>query len=237
MPPYILLAICDDPALQPAAARRWAWPAREPGPAAARPRDARLRLGFVSSAFHDHPVPRLLVDLLERLDRERFRVHAYALGRGPDDALRARIERAVDVFVELGHLSTAEIVGRIRGDGIDVLFDLTGHTGQARPDVFAARPAPLQVNYLGYAGTLGARYWDFVITDPYTTPARSRRTSANDSAMSATAICPATRSEHAASPPPSRSAYGLPDSAFVFASAGRSRTRFCRACSRCGCAC
>src|SRR5208337_2508401 len=145
VPPYVLLAICDDPALQAAAARRWAWPAAGTPPRAARRAQERLRLGFVSSAFHDHPVPRLLVDVLERLDRTRFALHAYALGRGPQDALRGRIERSVDAFVELGHMATANAVARIRGDAIDLLFDLTGHTGQARPDVFAARPAPVQI--------------------------------------------------------------------------------------------
>jgi predicted O-linked N-acetylglucosamine transferase (SPINDLY family) len=215
VPPYVLLAICDDPALQLAAARRWAWPETRVDPPAAPRRDDRLRLGFVSSAFHDHPVPRLLVELLERLDRQRFRLHAYALGRGPDDALRRRIERAVDAFVELGHLATPEMVARIRGDGIDVLFDLTGHTAAARPDVFAARPAPLQVNYLGYAGTLGARYWDFVITDPYTTPAAEQAHFSERFCHVGACYLPSDSQRTPAAAPP-RSDYGLPDSAFVF---------------------
>ncbi|HEX7155562.1 MAG TPA: tetratricopeptide repeat protein, partial [Burkholderiaceae bacterium] len=222
LPPYILLAICDDPALQLAAARRWAWPQQHPAidraPLVRRHGD-RLHIGFVSSAFHEHPVPRLLVDLVERLDRGRFRIHAYVLGRGPDDALRARIERAVDVFAELRHLATAEIVNRIRSDGIDILFDLTGHTGQARPDVFAARPAPVQVNYLGYAGTLGARYWDFVITDPYTTPAAEQAHFSERFCNVGDCYLPSDSRRAMAASPPSRSAYGLPDSAFVLATA------------------
>jgi protein O-GlcNAc transferase len=221
VPPYLLLAVCDDPALQCAAARRWAWPARsEEAAVAARAQRAhdRLRLGFVSSAFHDHPVPRLLVDLLGRLDRARYRVHAYALGRGPQDALRLRVERSVDTFIELGHLATDDAVARIRGDEIDLLFDLTGHTGQARPDVFAARPAPVQINYLGYAGTLGARYWNYVLTDAYTTPPPEQAHFSEQFCYVDPCYLPSDTQRTLAQPSPSRADYGLPKAAFVFVS-------------------
>jgi protein O-GlcNAc transferase len=219
VPPYLLLATCDDPALQLAAARRWAWPesGMQAGVAAAsRDHAAPLRLGFVSSAFHDHPVPRLVVDLLERLDRARYRVYAYALGRGPNDALRQRIEHGVDAFVELDHQATADAVARIRTDAIDVLFDLTGHTGQARPDLFAARPAPVQVNYLAYAGTLGARYWDYVLTDAYTTPPGEEVHFSEQCCYLGACYLPGDSARAPVTPPPLRSDYGLPDSAFVF---------------------
>ncbi len=218
VPPYLLLAACDDPALQLAAARRWAWPESDANAGVApAPREnaAPRRLGFVSSAFHDHPVPRLVVDLLERLDRTRYRVYAYALGRGPNDALRQRIERSVDVFVELEHRATADAVARIRADGIDVLFDLTGHTGQARPDLFAARAAPLQVNYLAYAGTLGARYWDYVLTDVYTTPPGEQVHFSEQCCYLGACYLPGDGARTPVTPPPVRSDYGLPDSAFV----------------------
>jgi protein O-GlcNAc transferase len=218
VPPYLLLAACDDPALQLAAAQRWAWPesGTNAGVAMApRANAAPLRLGFVSSAFHDHPVPRLIVDLLERLDRARYRIYAYALGRGPNDALRQRVERGVDAFVELEHLATADAVARIRADAIDVLFDLTGHTGQARPDIFAARPAPVQVNYLGYAGTLGARYWDYVLTDVYTTPPGEQAHFSEQCSYLGPCYLPSDSARALATPPPVRSDYGLPDSAFV----------------------
>ena len=216
VPPYVLLAVCDDPALQLAAARRWAWPAAGEPPRIARRTQARMRLGFVSSAFHDHPVPRLLVDVLERLDRARYALHAYALGRGPRDALRQRVERSVDAFVELGHLATADAVARIRSDDIDLLFDLTGHTGQARPDVFAARPAPVQINYLGYAGTLGGSYWDYVLTDDYTTPPAEQAHFSEKFCTVGPCYLPSDGKRILAEPPPSRAEYGLSEGAFVF---------------------
>jgi predicted O-linked N-acetylglucosamine transferase (SPINDLY family) len=218
VPPYLLLAICDDPSLQLVAAKRWAWPQPQAAHARAvlrqRGAEDRLRIGFVSSAFHDHPVPRLLVELLERIDRSRFEVYAYSLGRGAADALRERIQRAVAALVELGHQSTAAMVDRIRADGIDILFDLTGHTGQARPDLFAARPAPVQVNYLGYAGTLGADYYDFVITDAYTTPAGAEGDFVERCCRIGECYVP-TDTRQPIEPPPTRAHYSLPDDALI----------------------
>ena len=221
VPPYLMLALCDDPALQLAAAKRWAWP----GPPAARdderkPRagseDGRVRIGFVSTAFHEHPVPRLLIGLLEHLDRARFDVHAYSLGRGEADALRARIERAVTAVVDLGHAPTAAMAERIRDDGIGMLFDLTGHTGQGRPDLFASRAAPIQVNYLGYAGTLGASYYDFVITDRFTTPEAARADFVERLCYVGECYLPSDPARQKAVPAPERAEYGLGEDAFVF---------------------
>ena len=221
VPPYLMLALCDDPALQLAAAKRWAWP----GPPAARdderkPRagseDGRVRIGFVSTAFHEHPVPRLLIGLLEHLDRARFDVHAYSLGRGEADALRARIERAVTAVVDLGHSPTAAMAERIRDDGIGMLFDLTGHTGQGRPDLFASRAAPIQVNYLGYAGTLGASYYDFVITDRFTTPEAARADFVERLCYVGECYLPSDPARQKAVPAPERAEYGLGEDAFVF---------------------
>jgi predicted O-linked N-acetylglucosamine transferase (SPINDLY family) len=220
VPPYLLLALCDDPALQLAAAKRWAWPERKPAPALEarerRKRQEPLRLGFVSSAFHEHPVPRLLVELLERIDRERFEVHAYALGRGQSDALRARVERAA-ALAELGHLPTSAMAERIRGDSIDMLFDLTGYTGQARPDLFASRAAPVQVNYLGYAGTLGAAYYDFIITDSFTTPPDARSDFVERICDLGECYLPSD-TRRASGDRPARSDYGLRDDALVLMS-------------------
>jgi predicted O-linked N-acetylglucosamine transferase (SPINDLY family) len=218
VPPYLLLAICDDPALQRIAATRWAWPAI-PAPAMKR-RDrepgAPLRLGFVATAFHEQPVSRLIVELFERLDHGRYALHAYALGHGHSDALRSRVERAAKL-ADLGHPSSAAIAERIRSDGIDMLFDLAGHTGQARPDLFAAKPAPVQVNFLGYPGTLGAAYVDFILTDDYTTPP-SAGGDFIERPVSLGACYMPSDGDRTPAPTPPRSAYGLADDALVLMS-------------------
>lgn len=219
VPPFALLSICDDPALQLAAAKSFAWPQSEVSHAAEKSADrdaaAPLRLGFVACAFHDHPVPRLLIDLLERLDRRDFRCHAYALGASAADAMRARVAGAVAAFTELATLTTDAAVARIRADRIDILFDLTGYTEHARQDVFAARPAPVQINFLGHAGTLGAPYYDYVMTDATTTPPSEQLHFTEKFACLGECYLPSdTRRVIAAAP--GRADYALPVNAFVF---------------------
>jgi protein O-GlcNAc transferase len=218
--PFGFLPICDDPALQFAAARRSAWPPIKGGADERRAGDGLastpLRLGFAASAFHDHPVPRLIVELLERLDRAQFEIFAYMVGPGAKDALRERAAAAVSGFAELVTMTTVEAVARIRADRIDVLFDLTGHTEHARPDIFAARAAPVQINFLGYAGTLGAAYYDYVVTDATTTPPSEQRHFSEKLLFVGECYVPSDGRRAIAEPPPSRAEYGLPSDAFVF---------------------
>jgi protein O-GlcNAc transferase len=219
VPPFAFLSICDDPGLQLAAARSFAWPpasdegrrhiddANDGGP---------LRIGFVATAFHDHPVPRLVVDLLERLDRGRFKVFAYALGTAVVDSLHARITSAVAAFTELGRMTSADAVKRVREDRIAILFDLAGHTDHARPDIFAARAAPVQINFLGYAGTLGAEYYDYILTDATATPISEQRDFSEKLACVDDCYIPSDSRRVIAEAPKSRAEYGLPPGAFVF---------------------
>jgi protein O-GlcNAc transferase len=219
VPPFAFLSLCDDPTLQLAAAKSFAWPTPVGvSPAAATDTSApgRLRLGFAASAFHDHPVPRLIVDLLERLDRNRFETIAYELNSSAHDALHARIVSAVDKFTEVGRMSTADVVARIRGDRVAILFDLTGHTEYARQDVFAARPAPVQVNFLGHAGTLGAAYYDYLIGDATTTPPPEQPHYAEKLVDIGACYFPSDSRRAIAAPASTRADYGLPVTAFVF---------------------
>ena len=130
----------------------------------------RLRLGFVSYDFRDHPVAQLLVEVLEALDRSRFEVLLYSSGPADGSTLRARLQATADVFVDLRGLSDAQAALRVRADGVDVLVDLMGHTRGLRMGIFACRPAPVQVSYLGYPGTTGADFIDYLIGDPLVTP-------------------------------------------------------------------
>jgi protein O-GlcNAc transferase len=221
VPPFTFLALCDDPSLQLAAARSFAWPAApgtRPGTSTEIVSTAgRLRIGFVSAAFQEHPETRLLIGLLERLDSDRFDVYAYALRRAGAAPIRSHVAKVTRGFREVERMSADQIAAVIRNDAIVILFDLTGHTSHARPDVFAARPAPVQVNFLGYAGTLGAAYYDYIITDAYTTPQGEQ---ANfDERLLAVAECYIPSDpERVLGALPSRASYGLPADAFVFTS-------------------
>jgi protein O-GlcNAc transferase len=218
VPPFTFLSICDDPALQLAAARSFAWPSASAIAAGGLATAEPLRVGFVAAAFHDHPVARLIVDLFERLDRRRFAIIAYELGSGTPDALQARIRAAVSEFRQLGELSSTDAVARIRDDGIAMLFDLTGHTEHARPDIFAARPAPVQINFLGYAGTLGAPYYDHVVTDTYVTPAAEQENFAEALAYVGECYFPSDSKRVIDTAVRTRTDYSLPEDAFVFCS-------------------
>ena len=221
--PFAFMSICDEPVLQLAAAKSFAWPA-EPSDTA-RKRHLmtdtgvpRLRLGFVSTVFHEHPVPRLIIDLLERLDQRKFEIYAYALGTGVADAMRARMASLASAFREVAGKSAGDIAAQIRADRIEILFDIAGHTEYARPDVFAARPAPLQVNYLGQAGTLGADYYDYIGTDPYTTPPGEQANFAERFWYLGDCYFPCDSLRPIAEPLASREEYGLAAEAFVFLS-------------------
>jgi protein O-GlcNAc transferase len=125
----------------------------------------RLRIGYFSADFHNHATAHLIAGLLERHDRSRFEVIAFSFGSALHDAWRERIERAVDRFIDVRGLPDRDVAMQARALEIDVAVDLKGHTQHARPGIFAHRPAPLQVSYLGYPGTLGAPYIDYLIAD------------------------------------------------------------------------
>lgn len=131
---------------------------------------ARIRIGYVSADFYDHATAHLTRGLYEAHDRARFEVYAYS--SGPDDGsdYRRHIERTCDRFVDVRNETPEATAGRIRDDAVDILVDMKGHTAHARPEIFAMRPAPLQVSYLGYPGTMGADFIDYFISDAVATP-------------------------------------------------------------------
>ena len=130
----------------------------------------RVRLGWVSFDFREHPVSQLLVELLERIDRQRFEVVLYSAGPDDGSELRQRIQSAADRFVDIRGLSDGQAAALVRADGIDIFMDLMGHTRGHRLGVFAARPAPVQVSFLGFPNSTGAPFLDYLMGDPLVTP-------------------------------------------------------------------
>jgi len=175
-PPFAQLARIDDPASHLTLSRGWAraFDGIEPMPAPRRATaDGTLRIGYLGNDFVDHPVGQLVAGLLARHDRSRFHVSAYSWGPDDSSATRRRIVAGVDTFVDIGSLDHAAAARRIRDDGIDILIDLKGHTQGHRLDVLAYRPAPVQATFLGYPGTLGAGFIDYVIADRTVLPPAS----------------------------------------------------------------
>ena len=179
IPPVTLLAISDDPALQricaeSATKRCFAGTGmalETPEPLWRQPyRHDRVRLGYISSDFREHPVGRQIATLLERHDREKFELFGLSTGRNDASATRARVAAACDQFHDLSALGSRESANLIRDLEIDILIDLNGQTLGWRPAIFKYRPAPVIATYLGYAGTTGADFIDYIIGDPQVTP-------------------------------------------------------------------
>lgn len=129
----------------------------------------RLRIGFVSADLCDHPVARLIEPVWRTLDRDAFAIHAYFNRRG-GDAVSAQLRGYCDVWREVAGMSDDALCACVRADAVDVLVDLSGHTAGNRLPVFAARPAPVQVAWIGYPGTTGLRAVDYRLVDPVAAP-------------------------------------------------------------------
>ena len=128
-----------------------------------------LRLGFVSLHFRFHPVGHFLVRLLENLDRQRFQIICYS-DRPYADEMNARLRACAAEWQEVQADSDEQLAERIRGDRIDILFDLAGHTAGNRLLVFARKPAPIQITWLDYVGTTGLSAIDYILADPHEIP-------------------------------------------------------------------
>jgi protein O-GlcNAc transferase len=219
IPPFMLMATAATAADQLLCARKWvehfAVPEQQVFAHHAAPRAGRLRVGYLSSDFYDHATAYLIAELIERHDRGRFEIHGYSYGPDPGSDMRARLVSAFDRFTDIDTLSHRDAAGRIQADDIDILVDLKGHTHRARPKILAFRPAPLQVNYLGYPGTMGAPFIDYIIADDFIVPRDRQMLFAEKLAYLPDCYQPNdTRRDIAAAP--RRAACGLPAQGFVF---------------------
>ncbi|HWY63893.1 MAG TPA: tetratricopeptide repeat protein [Rhizomicrobium sp.] len=219
--PFIFEAIAETPADAQACSRIWRekrYPeiAGAPHDPATRKRAEKIRIGYLSGEFRHQATAILMAGLYERHDREQFEVVAVSAGPSDLSPMRARLEKAFDRWIDIANLSDQDAADVIRDAEIDILVSLNGYFGEARMGVLARRPAPVQVNYLGFPATLGAPYIDYIIADRTVIPPSDQRFydeqvvtlpdsyQANDDRgrdMTAT---------------PSRAEAGLPENAFVF---------------------
>lgn len=177
----------------------------------------RLRIGYVSPDFRMHPIGLMTSRLYGWHDRSRFEIHCYALGGDDGSAIRRTIERESEHFVSLDVLDDAGAAQRIADDGIDVLVDLAGYTESSRPGIFARRPAPIQISWLGYSATTGAPWVDYLVADDLCVPS-AHETGYSEALLRMPAgqyLC--SYAADSVLPPPSRSAAGLPENVRVLA--------------------
>lgn len=218
--PFGFMSICDDPSLQRSVAEAWARgkePPASPAAAPAHPRSAgRLALGFVTvEVVPEHPASRFVIELLERIDRSRFRVVLYTMKDASGRALPPRLVAAVETIVVAVDPDPEALASRIRADTIDVLFDLDGLTGRTVFDTFVLRPAPLQVNFLGHTGTLGSPAYDRIVTDRHCIPPGATKDYVERPLYVDPCYLPSDTKREVAAELVERSQYGLPIDALV----------------------
>jgi len=176
----------------------------------------RLRIGYFSSDLHDHPIGQLLVDLLAAHDRTQFEVIAFSFGGDPRSPTRERIRRSCDQFIDVLNMTDGEIANLSREKKVHIALDINGYTALSRPGIFAAGAAPLQVNYLGYPGTLGTEVYDYIIGDRFVTPPQHFADFSERVVTMPQSYQPNTAATRAAVRPLSRAEAGLPEEGFVF---------------------
>ena len=177
--PFSVLGLLDNPAHQLLAsqiytkARYSSCPVM--GDFAGRSTDSRIRIGYYSADFRNHVVSELIVEMLELHDPALFEVYCFSFGVQSHDEMRQRIVNASDHFIDVQMKSDMDIVHMSRHMGIDIAIDLGGYTQDSRSRIFEMRCAPIQVNYLGYPGTMGADFIDYIIADETMVPLESQQ--------------------------------------------------------------
>jgi protein O-GlcNAc transferase len=176
----------------------------------------RIRLAYLSADMHDHAVPQLTAGLFESHDRTRFETIAISLAPCRQDRMYARLRTSFDRFFDVAAAKNHEVAALVRELEVDIAVDLNGFTKGARPGIFVKRPAPVQVNYLGYAGTLGSCHWDYIIADRFAIPEDCHEHYGEKVAYLPASYLPNDPARNICAHTPSRADAGLPDHGVVF---------------------
>ncbi len=180
-----------------------------------RSASAKPHIAYLSADFHDHATARLMIEVFERHDHARFTFSAYSYGPEDQSAMSARLRNAFDRFVDIRSESILDSARRIHADQVDILIDLKGYTGDSRSAILALCPAPIQVNYLGYPGTMGADFVDYLIADHVVIPEADQQHYRERIAYLPDSYQP-NDSGRALNVAPNRAELGLPEQGIVF---------------------
>jgi predicted O-linked N-acetylglucosamine transferase (SPINDLY family) len=175
----------------------------------------RLRVGYISSDLRDHAIGYLMTEFFELHDKKRVEVFAYYCGSHGESPITDRIKNAVEHWVDIRTMSDDDAARKIAADGIDILVDVNGHTKDSRTEVFARRPAPIAVNWLGFPGSMGTSYHQYIIADDWIVPPEAEMYYA-EKVVRIPCYQPNDRKREVATEKPSRADAGLPEDAVVF---------------------
>ena len=217
--PFVYQALSESPAdLQLCSVTYTAlnFPALPAAPIAPRPAGGKIKVGYLSAEFRDQATAYLMAGLFEAHDRNKFEI--IALDNGGDDGrpMRKRLIAAFDKFIDVVRLTDDEAAERIRNENIDILVNLSGYFGHPRMGIFARKPAPIQVNYLGFPATLGATFMDYIVADATVIP-ETEQGYYTEKVVYLPDSYQVNDSKRAIAPEsPTRASQGLPENAFVF---------------------
>jgi len=222
LPPHGATLLLDDPEDQLRCARRWTADRCPPAAVALwrgeRYSHEKIRIAYISADFSAHATAFLLAGVFEQHDRNRFEITLVSLGPDDGSEMRVRLMRGCDRFVDTARKSDLDTATLLRNLEIDIAVDLKGFTQDARPGIFAHRPAPVQVNYLGHPGTMGADYIDYILADPIVIPPE-QQTFFSEKVVYLPETYQANDSQRRISErAPARKEAGLPQDGFVFCS-------------------
>ena len=194
-------------------------------PAAAAPlwtgeryRHDRIRVAYVSPDLREHPVGHLMAGIFERHDKARFETTGLSLGVDDGSRLRERMTRAFDQFIDARQMTAVQIAALLREREIDIVVDLAGYTADSRSEIFTWRPAPVQVNFLGYPGTMGLSCMDYILADRHVIPPEHWHFYDEQVVYLPDAYLPPASNLQMAETTPSRADCGLPPTGVVFCS-------------------
>ena len=218
--PFVNMTLFDSAALQRKSSEIWARtnfpPASSLPPLPRKPAGAKIRIGYFSADFHAHATMHLMAGVFERHDKAAFDVVAFSLGPDSRDEMRRRLEAACDRVVDVRRMTDLQVAAMARSLDIDIAVDLNGLTDHNRAGIFAERAAPIQVNFLGYPGTMGAPFMDYLIADPWLIPASARRHYAEQIVYMPHSYQVNDADRRIATTHYSRADLGLPPTGFVF---------------------
>ena len=221
LPPWMMLAFGDDPEWQLRCSRTWAEASSHPQPLpplvarSAEPKQ-RIRVGYFSADFQSHATLHLMAGLFREHDRARFEIIAYSYGAPGPDVTRTQLIGDVERFVDIHDLPDRDVLDLVRGDALDIAVDLKGYTEKSRSHLFASRLAPVQINYLGYPGSMGCASMDYLIADSVVIPQGSQRFYNENVIYLPGSYQPNDDQRAIAETGAGRRDFGLPEDGFVF---------------------
>jgi len=218
--PFTVLAVSGSPEMQRKAAEIYVRDKVPPRSSCSaiprRPKRDRIRIGYYSADYFNHATSYLMAELFEWHDRSRFEVLGFSFGPDMVDEMSKRVSAGMDRFLDIRSMPDREVAQLSRKLEVDIAVDLKGFTRDARTGIFAERAAPIQVNYLGYPGTMGADYIDYLIADPTLIPEASQCHYSEKIVYLPDSYQVNDSQRPISAKPCTRAGEGLPESAFVF---------------------